>query len=272
MEFLKDLLGAHYKESSFFLFAGPCVVENTEVLQETATYLIEICQQLNIPLVFKSSFTKANRSSVRSFTGIGREKALALLAEIGSKYSIPLVTDIHTDEDAIIAANYVDVLQIPAFLCRQTSLLLAAGNTGKAVNIKKGQFLSPEGMEFAIQKVQSTGNEKVLLTERGTTFGYQDLIVDFRSIPIMKQFHKPVLMDCTHALQQPNQASGVTGGQPQYIEMIAKCAIVAGADGLFIETHPNPSKALSDGANMLDLKQMKPMLERLVKIKNAMQE
>lgn len=269
MEFLKEFFGEQYSATNFFLLAGPCVVESNEVLHETASTLVNVCKELDIPLVFKSSYTKANRSSVNSFTGIGMEKALGLLAEIKSTYHIPLVTDIHTEEEAVIAAGYVDVLQIPAFLCRQTSLLVAAAKTGKVVNIKKGQFLSPEAMEFAMQKVLSQGNEKVMLTERGTTFGYQDLIVDYRGIPIMKQFGKPVVMDCTHALQQPNQPGGVTGGKPELIETIAKCAIAAGADGLFIETHPDPTKALSDGANMLPLNQLKDLLEKLIRLRKA---
>lgn len=269
MEFLKSLFKEQYSPSSFFLLAGPCVVENRDVVMETAGTLKEICQSLSIPLVFKASYTKANRSSVNSFTGIGHEKALELLAEAGAHFNLPLVTDIHSEAEAAMAANYVDVLQIPAFLCRQTSLLVAAAQTGKVVNIKKGQFLSPEAMEFAQQKVVSQGNEQVMLTERGTTFGYHDLIVDYRGIPIMKSFGKPVVMDCTHALQQPNQASGVTGGKPELIDTIARCAIAAGADGLFIETHPDPSKALSDGANMLPLHQMKPLLEMLIRIRAA---
>lgn len=230
-----------------------------------------VCNRLQIPLVFKSSYTKANRSSIASFTGIGDEKALSLLAEVKAQYGIPLVTDIHTDDEAAMAAQYVDVLQIPAFLCRQTSLLVAAAKTGKVVNIKKGQFLSPEAMQFAVQKVVDSGNEQVMVTERGTTFGYQDLIVDYRGIPQMKQFGKPVIMDCTHALQQPNQSSGVTGGKPELIDTIASCAIAAGADGLFIETHPDPSKALSDGANMLPLQQIEPLLTKMQRIYQAIQ-
>ncbi|MBK6332034.1 MAG: 3-deoxy-8-phosphooctulonate synthase [Bacteroidetes bacterium] len=255
--------------NNFFLLAGPCVVENEEVLFKTASTLKNICETLSIPLIFKSSFTKANRSSANSFTSIGHEKALNMLANVKTQFDLPLVTDIHTESDAELAAQYVDVLQIPAFLCRQTSLLVAAANTNKIVNIKKGQFLSPEAMEFALKKVTSQGNEKVMLTERGTTFGYQDLIVDYRGIPIMKQFGKPVIMDCTHALQQPNQPSGVTGGKPELIETIAKCAIAAGADGLFIETHPDPSNALSDGANMLPLHEIKALLEKLIRIRQA---
>lgn len=238
---------------------------------QTADHLVAVCNRLQIPLVFKSSYTKANRSSIASFTGIGDEKALSLLAEVKAQYGIPLVTDIHTDDEAAMAAQYVDVLQIPAFLCRQTSLLVAAAKTGKVVNIKKGQFLSPEAMQFAVQKVVDSGNEQVMVTERGTTFGYQDLIVDYRGIPQMKQFGKPVIMDCTHALQQPNQSSGVTGGKPELIDTIASCAIAAGADGLFIETHPDPSKALSDGANMLPLQQIEPLLTKMQRIYQAIQ-
>ena len=269
MEFLDALFTQKFSSSNFFLLAGPCVVENREVLSETAETLIEICNELEIPLIFKSSYTKANRSSINSFTGIGDEKALQLLAEIKEKHQVPLVTDIHSEAEADMAAPYVDVLQIPAFLCRQTTLLVAAAKTDKIVNIKKGQFLSPEAMEFALNKVVSAGNSKVMLTERGTTFGYQDLIVDYRGIPIMKSFGKPVIMDCTHALQQPNQPSGVTGGRPDLIETIAKCAIAAGVDGLFLETHPNPARALSDGANMLPLHELKPLLQKLVRIRQA---
>lgn len=269
MEFLDTLFARKYTSRNFFLLAGPCVVENREVLSETAATLIEVCNELEIPLIFKSSYSKANRSSYQSFTGIGDEKALQLLAEIKETYHVPLVTDIHSEADAEMAAQYVDVLQIPAFLCRQTSLLVAAAKTGKIVNIKKGQFLSPEAMEFALNKVLAVGNSKVMLTERGTSFGYQDLIVDFRGIPTMKTFGKPVIMDCTHALQQPNQASGVTGGRPDLIETIAKCAIAAGVNGLFIETHPNPAMALSDGANMLPLHELKPLLVKLLRVRQA---
>jgi 2-dehydro-3-deoxyphosphooctonate aldolase (KDO 8-P synthase) len=270
MEFLHSLFKQQFNPSSFFLLAGPCVVESRDNLFQTAEVLADMCQSLQIPLIFKSSFTKANRSSVHSFTGIGRERALELLAQVRDTFGVPVVTDIHTEEDAEVAAQYVDVLQIPAFLCRQTSLLVAAAKTGKVVNIKKGQFLSPDAMQFAAEKVKSQGNEQVMLTERGNSFGYHDLIVDFRGIPIMKQFGYPVIMDCTHALQQPNQSSGVTGGTPQFIETIAKCAIAAGADGLFIETHPQPTSALSDGANMLPLNEMKPLLEKLLKLRLAL--
>ena len=264
MDFLKPLFGTAYRKDRFFLLAGPCVVENRTVVMETASALHELCTSLGIPLVFKASYTKANRSSVNSFTGIGHEAALAILAEVRETYGVPVVTDIHTEAEAAMAAQYVDVLQIPAFLCRQTSLLVAAGETGKVVNIKKGQFLAPDQMRFAAEKVRSTGNEKIMLTERGTTFGYQDLVVDFRSIPVMGATGYPTVMDCTHALQQPNQKAGVTGGQPEYVGMMARCALAAGAHGLFIETHPDPSKAMSDGANMLALRDMPTLMKQLV--------
>jgi len=258
------------KANNFFLIAGPCVVESEDLVMEVAEKMIELTNQFHIPYIFKGSYRKANRSRSDSFAGIGDEKALEILKKVREKYGVPVTTDIHSAPEAAMAAQYVDVLQIPAFLCRQTDLLLAAAATGKVVNIKKGQFLSPESMQFAIDKVRSTGNEQVMVTERGTTFGYQDLVVDFRSFPIMKQFGKPCIMDCTHALQQPNQPSGVTGGRPELIETIAKCGIAAGADGLFIETHPDPSKALSDGANMLNLKDMDELMRKLVLIKNAL--
>lgn len=269
MEFLEGLFENRYTENNFFLLAGPCAVENKEILFETAERLRDICAELKIQLIFKSSYRKANRSSGNSFTGIGNEKALELLAEVKQHFHLPIVTDIHTEADASMAAAYADVLQIPAFLCRQTALLEAAAHTGKIVNIKKGQFMSPEAMEFAIQKVVDQGNEKVMLTERGTMFGYSDLIVDYRGIPVMRAFGKPVIMDCTHALQQPNQASGVTGGKPELIETIAKCAVAAGADGLFIETHPAPANALSDGANMLPLHQIEGLLKKLIRIRQG---
>jgi 2-dehydro-3-deoxyphosphooctonate aldolase (KDO 8-P synthase) len=248
--------------------AGPCVVESRELVMEVAGQLREMTDKLGIPFIFKSSYRKANRSRKDSFTGIGDENALQILADVRAHLQVPVVTDIHSAPEAAMAAQFVDVLQIPAFLCRQTDLLEAAGMTGKTVNVKKGQFLSPEAMEHAVNKVRETGNELVLITERGTTFGYQDLVVDFRGIPVMKQF-APVVMDCTHSLQQPNQPSGVTGGKPGLIETIAKAAIAVGADGLFIETHPNPSKAKSDGANMLPLERMEAMLEKLLRIQEA---
>lgn len=253
----------------FFLIAGPCVVEGEEMVLEIAERVKSICDKLNILYVFKASYRKANRSRVDSFTGIGDERALASIGRVNEQYGLATTTDIHTEAEAVLAAKTVDILQIPAFLCRQTSLLIAAAETGKIVNIKKGQFLSPEAMEHAVQKVRDCHNQKVLLTERGTTFGYQDLVVDFRGIPKMQQF-APVILDCTHSLQQPNQASGVTGGQPALIGTIASAGMAAGVDGLFIETHPNPTKAMSDGANMLPLDQLEPLLEKLLKIRLAL--
>jgi 2-dehydro-3-deoxyphosphooctonate aldolase (KDO 8-P synthase) len=258
-----------YDHQSFFLIAGPCVVESEELLDTVASSVSTICNKLGIPFIFKASYRKANRTSSNSFTGIGDEKALGFLNKTGEKYKLPTTTDVHTAGEAITAAPYTDILQIPAFLCRQSDLLQAAGETGKIVNIKKGQFVSGEAMKFAVDKVRNTGNEKVILTERGTTFGYQDLIVDYRNIPIMQSHGVPVVVDCTHSLQQPNQASGVTGGNPALISTIAKAAIATGADGLFIETHPDPSKALSDGANMLRLDLLEDLLKKLVKIRKA---
>jgi len=237
---------------------------------DIAEKIVGITQKLSIPYVFKGSFKKANRSKVDSFTGIGDEKALKILRKVSEEFHIPVVTDIHETSDAVKAAEYVDVLQIPAFLCRQTDLLIAAAKTGKIVNIKKGQFLSPAAMRFAAQKVADCGNNQILLTERGATFGYTDLVVDYRGIPEMQLFGYPVVMDATHSLQQPNQASGVTGGMPQLIETIAKAAIAVGVDGLFIETHPNPAHALSDGANMLPLHLLESLLEKLVRIRKAL--
>jgi 2-dehydro-3-deoxyphosphooctonate aldolase (KDO 8-P synthase) len=256
----------------FFLIAGPCAIESRELAFEIAAEVNAICTELEIPYIFKGSYRKANRSKLSSFSGIGDEKALNILGETGSEFGLPVTTDIHTEEEAALAAQYVDVLQIPAFLCRQTSLLLAAAKTGKTVNVKKGQFLSPDSMQFAVEKIRESGNEKVLLTERGTTFGYQDLVVDFRGIPIMQSFGVPVVLDCTHSLQQPNQASGVTGGQPGLIGTIAAAGIAAGAHGIFIETHPEPAKALSDGANMLPLHHLKTLLKKLLAIKIALNE
>lgn len=268
--FLKTLFQEQtYHQHSFFLMAGPCVVESEKGALEIASTISEICKKLQIPYVFKASYRKANRTSASSFTGIGDLKALEILQQIRSVYKVPVVTDIHTAEEAKLAAPYVDVLQIPAFLCRQTDLLMAAAETGKIVNIKKGQFLSGAAMRFAVEKITGTGNEKVLLTERGTTFGYQDLVVDFRNIPWMQEIGVPVVMDVTHALQQPNQTSGITGGNPQLIGTLAKAAIATGAEGLFIETHPNPSLAKSDGANMLPLNQLQTLLEQLIKIRKA---
>ena len=260
----------HLDRNHFFLIAGPCAIESREMAFEIAEKVSGICERLEIPYIFKGSYRKANRSRLDSFTGIGDEKALNILKEIGEKLNLPVTTDIHTDEEAVMAAEYVDILQIPAFLCRQTNLLVAAAKTGKIVNIKKGQFVSSDAMKFAMDKVVQSGNDKVWLTERGTTFGYQDLVVDFRGIPQMQSFGAPVVLDCTHSLQQPNQASGVTGGKPALIETIAKAGIAVGADGLFIETHPEPSKAQSDGANMLPLALLEEMLGRLLKIRQSL--
>jgi 2-dehydro-3-deoxyphosphooctonate aldolase (KDO 8-P synthase) len=254
---------------NFFLMAGPCVVEGEEITFEIARRLKDITSRLQIPFIFKASYRKANRSKQDSFTGIGDIDALEILKKVRDGVKVPIVTDIHESDDAAQAAKYVDVLQIPAFLCRQTELLIAAGNTGKTVNIKKGQFLSADAMRFAVDKVRSTGNIHIMLTERGSMFGYQDLIVDYRNISEMKKNGCPVVLDVTHSLQQPNQASGVTGGRPELIETIAKAGIAVGTDGLFIETHPEPSKARSDGANMLRLDLIEPMLVRLIKIRKA---
>ncbi len=254
----------------FFLIAGPCVVENEIMPIEVATRIREICERLNIPYIFKSSYKKANRSKGDSFTGIGNEKAMSIIASVGKQLKIPTLTDVHSEDEASFAAGFVDVLQIPAFLCRQTDLLIAAGKTRKAVNIKKGQFSSPEAMRYAVEKVLSTGNTNIMLTERGTTFGYQDLVVDMRSIPEMQKFQVPVILDVTHSLQQPNQQAGVTGGKPDLIETIARAGIAAGADGLFIETHPDPSRAKSDGANMLKLDLLEDLLVKLVRIRKAL--
>lgn len=256
--------------NNFFLIAGPCVVESEELVTSTAKEILRITESLQIPFIFKSSYRKANRSRGDSFTGIGDNKALTILNKVGSDLGIPVITDVHSADEALHAADFVDVLQIPAFLSRQTDLLHAAGTTGKWINIKKGQFLAPEQMQFAAEKVLETGNKNVMLTERGTTFGYQDLVVDFRGIPIMQQFGFPVVLDCTHSLQRPNQSSGVTGGMPQLIETIARAGIAVGVDGLFIETHPEPSQALSDGANMLPLSQLENLLKKLVKIRAAL--
>lgn len=254
---------------NFFLLAGPCVIEGEEMALRIAERVQAVTKRLQIPYVFKGSYRKANRSRIDSFTGIGDEKALKILAKVRDTFGIPVVTDIHTVEEAAMAAPYVDVLQIPAFLCRQTDLLVAAARTGKVVNIKKGQFLSAGAMRFAADKVVEAGNNKIMLTERGTTFGYQDLVVDYRGIPEMRSFGFPVILDITHSLQQPNQTSGVTGGMPQLIETVAKAGIAVGADGLFIETHENPAQAKSDGANMLRLDLLEGLLEKLVRIREA---
>ena len=257
-------------KENFFLMAGPCVIENKEMPFEICEKLIEITNKLNIKLIFKASYRKANRSSIDSFTGIGDIEALEVLKKVRDKYNVPVVTDIHSAEEAIIAAHYVDIIQIPAFLCRQTDILLAAAKTGKIVNVKKGQFLSAESMKYVVEKIRTAGNNQIMLTDRGTMFGYQDLIVDFRSIPTMQENNLPVIMDITHSLQQPNQVSGVSGGLPKMIETIAKAAIAVGADGIFMETHPNPKVAKSDGKNMISLDRVEDLLTKLVKIRQAL--
>jgi len=254
---------------NFFLIAGPCVVEGEDMTFKIAERVKEITSRLKIPYIFKASFRKANRSRGDSFTGIGDSEALHILKKVREKFHLPILTDIHESDEAALAAQYVDVLQIPAFLCRQTELLIAAGETGKTVNIKKGQFLSSDAMNFAVDKVRSTGNKHVMLTERGSMFGYQDLIVDYRSIVELKKNNCPVVLDITHSLQQPNQSSGVTGGRPELIETIAKAGIAVGVDGIFVETHPDPKNAKSDGANMLHLDLLEGLLERLIKIRKA---
>ncbi len=258
-----------YDKNNFFLIAGPCVVESEELVFEVAEKVALICKKLAIPYIFKASYRKANRTSASSFSGLGDEKALEILQKAGKHFSLPTVTDIHAHDEAAMAAYYADVLQIPAFLCRQTDLLVAAAKTGKIVNVKKGQFLNGESMKFAVEKIKNEGNEKVMLTDRGNSFGYTDLIVDYRNIPIMQETGAPVIMDCTHSLQKPNQSGGITGGDPQMIETIAKAAIAVGADGLFIETHPNPAKAKSDGANMLHLDLLEDLLVKLIKIRKS---
>lgn len=269
-KYLEDLFAnQQYNTNNFFLIAGPCVVESEASVMEIAEKVSGICKKLGIPYIFKASYRKANRTSGSSFTGIGDETALALIKKTGEKFSVPTTTDIHTAPEAAIAATYVDILQIPAFLCRQTDLLIAAAKTGKIVNVKKGQFVNGPSMKFAVEKINGAGNDKVGLIERGNSFGYQDLVVDYRNITWMKEIKVPVIMDCTHSLQQPNQTAGITGGNPELIETIAKAAIATGADGLFIETHPNPAVAKSDGANMLRLDLLEPLLEKLVKLRAA---
>ena len=264
---IKDLRNTD--SGNFFLLAGPCVIEGEEMALRIAERVVKMTDQLRIPYVFKGSYRKANRSRLDSFMGIGDEKALKILKKVSDTFGVPTVTDIHSAEEAAMAAEYADILQIPAFLCRQTDLLVAAAKTGKIVNIKKGQFLSPGAMQFAADKVVEAGNNNVMLTERGTTFGYQDLIVDYRGIPEMQKFGFPVILDVTHSLQQPNQTSGVTGGMPQLIETVAKAGVAVGVDGLFIETHENPSIAKSDGANMLQLDLLEGLLIKLVRIREA---
>ncbi len=265
-----DINRLKYAESgNFLLLAGPCVIENEDMAMRIAEHIVSVADRLLIPYIFKGSYRKANRSRIDSFTGIGDEAALKILQKVGRTFDIPVVTDIHTAVEADIAAEYVDVLQIPAFLCRQTDLLVAAAHTGKVVNIKKGQFVAPDAMSFAAQKVVEAGNDKVMLTERGTTFGYQDLVVDYRGIPEMQQTGFPVILDVTHSLQRPNQSSGVTGGMPHLIETMARAGVAVGVDGLFMETHPDPSQAKSDGANMLRLDLIESLLSRLVELRTV---
>ena len=264
-----EALGLENPNDNFFLIAGPCAIEGEEMAMDIAAKVKTLCDAYQVPYIFKGSYRKANRSRLDSFTGIGDEKALKILAKVKAEFNIPVLTDIHAADEAAMAAAYVDVLQIPAFLCRQTDLLVAAAKTRKVVNIKKGQFLSADSMQFALNKVLESGNKNVWLTDRGTMFGYQDLIVNMRAIPTMQSFGHPVVMDITHSLQQPNQSSGVTGGRPALIETIAKAAIAVGADGLFIETHPTPSEAKSDGANMLALDKLEALLEKLIRVRQA---
>jgi 2-dehydro-3-deoxyphosphooctonate aldolase (KDO 8-P synthase) len=259
----------HTESGNFFLLAGPCVIEGRDIALSIAETIVKITDKYKIPYVFKGSYRKANRSRIDSFAGIGDEKALKILAEVRNTFKIPVITDIHSAEEAAIAAEYVDILQIPAFLCRQTDLLVAAAKTGKWVNVKKGQFVSPASMIFAINKIIDSGNENVMITDRGTMFGYQDIVVDYRGIVEMKKFGKPVVLDITHSLQQPNQLSGVTGGKPELIETIARAGIATGFDGLFLETHPDPANAKSDGANMLHLKNLEKLLYNLTKIREV---
>ncbi len=259
----------YLKSDNFFLLAGPCVIEGEQMALDIAGKVCEVTKKLNIPYVFKGSYRKANRSRIDSFTGIGDLEALTILKKVRDTFGIPVVTDIHSVDEAKMAASFVDILQIPAFLCRQTDLLLAAAATGKMVNVKKGQFLSPEAMKFAVQKVRDAGNNKVAITERGTTFGYQDLVIDYRGIPEMQKNNCPVILDVTHSLQQPNQSAGVTGGKPELIETVAKAGIAVGVDGIFIETHHNPAVAKSDGANMLKLDLLPNLMEKLVVLREA---
>jgi len=260
---------SHAGGDGFMLIAGPCVVEGRDMAMRIAEHTCQLSEKYKLPYVFKASYRKANRSRIDSFTGVGDEKALRILEEVGKQFSVPLITDVHSPEEAAMAAAFVDVLQVPAFLCRQTDLLMACARTGKTVSVKKGQFLSPESMKFAVDKVTDSGNNKVFITERGTTFGYQDLVVDFRGIPVMKDLGCPVVLDVTHSLQQPNQTSGVTGGKPELIETMARAGIAAGADGLFLETHPDPVNAKSDGANMLRLALLDDLLRKLTRLREV---
>lgn len=253
----------------FLLIAGPCVVEGRDMLMNIAEHIRRLSEKYQLPFVLKASYRKANRSRMDSFTGIGDERALGILKEAGEQFDLPVITDVHSPDEAILAAEFVDLLQVPAFLCRQTDLLVACARTGCTVSVKKGQFLSPESMKFAVDKIVESGNSKVLITERGTTFGYQDLVVDFRGIPQMQEFGFPVILDVTHSLQKPNQGSGVTGGRPELIETMARAGIAAGADGIFLETHPDPSRALSDGANMLSLELLDDLLGKLTRLRDV---
>ncbi|MCX6261535.1 MAG: 3-deoxy-8-phosphooctulonate synthase [Bacteroidia bacterium] len=265
-----NIPGLKYSETgNFLLIAGPCVVESEDIVFEIADHLVNLSDKFKLPFVFKASYRKANRSKADSFTGIGDSRALEILAKVKKHFAVPVITDIHNPPEAEIAAGYVDILQIPAFLCRQTDLLVAAAKTGKWVNIKKGQFLSGASMKFAVDKVRESGNDRIMLTDRGNMFGYQDLVVDFRNIPIMQRTGVPVIMDITHSLQQPNQEKGVSGGNPEMIETIGKAAISVGADGIFIETHPDPASAKSDGANMLNLSKMERLLIMLTKLRKT---
>ena len=270
MSVIDNIPGINHKGSGmFFLIAGPCVVEDKNLCMQVAEIVLDLCNKYRIPYIFKASYRKANRSRLDSFSGIGDIEALEIIKQVKDKFGIPALTDIHSAEEASVAAKYVDILQIPAFLCRQTDILVAAAKTGKIVNIKKGQFLAPSSMKFTVDKVKESGNPNIMLTDRGTMFGYQDLIVDYRGIPEMQQFGYPVVLDVTHSLQQPNQSSGISGGKPGLIETIAKAGISVGADGIFIETHPEPSKALSDGSNMLKLDYLDDLLYKLAAIKET---
>ncbi len=269
-DFLEKLfIHQDYDAKSFFLIAGPCVVESEELCQFVASEVNQICSELGIPFIFKASYKKANRTSVQSFTGIGDYQALEIIDRIKNNFKVPVLTDFHNEDEAVLAAKYVDVLQVPAFLCRQTELLQSAAHTNKIINVKKGQFMSATAMKFAVDKIYASGNHKVILTERGNSFGYQDLVVDFRNIKIMQALDVPVVMDCTHSNQQPNQQQGISLGTPQFIEVMARAAVANEVNGIFIETHPNPAEAKSDGANMLPLHSLKKLLQTLTKIRKA---
>jgi 2-dehydro-3-deoxyphosphooctonate aldolase (KDO 8-P synthase) len=272
MQITDIIPGIKYTDKNFFLIAGPCVVESKDICFRIAENIVSISNKYKIPYIFKASYKKANRSKLDSFTGIGDKEALAILKKIKEKFNIPVLTDIHSVDEAALAAQYVDVLQIPAFLCRQTELLIAAAKTGKAVNIKKGQFMSPESIKFAAHKVLLSGNKKVMLTERGTMFGYQDLIIDYRGIIDMQKMNLPVVLDITHSLQQPNQDAGISGGRPELAETVARAGIAVGVDGIFLETHPEPDRSKSDGLSMIKLSELEKLLDRLVKIRSCISE